>query len=314
MEAKHMNDTATLPRLTAQSIELDTSPEKLGWLQESNGLLGQPRQMRARAQAEGYLFLRGFFEREQVLEARRTLLSALAEEGKLDPSAELMEGRVLPGAGLSFRPDLAQGNAALHRVLYGERAMSFWDGFFGEQARHFDFTWLRAVGPGAGTLPHCDIVYMGRGTRDLWTLWTPLGDVDLEQGGLLLLERSHLHQRLNENYGRKDVDSYCSNKVGEGFEKMGGGGNIREGGWLSRDPIRLQRALGGRWLTCPNFRAGDLLIFAAFTVHGSLDNHSPCVRLSSDSRYQKASEPADERWIGANPSAHGALSKRGMIC
>ncbi len=309
-----MNSTATLPRLTAQGVELDTSPAKFGWLQESNDLLEEPQQLRQRAQSEGYLFLRNFFEREQVLEARRSLLSSLAQEGKLDMGADLMQGRVLPGANLSFRPDLAQGNQLLHRVIYGERAMSFWDGFFGEPARHFDFTWLRAVGPGQGTALHCDIVYMGRGTRDLWTMWTPIGDVDLEQGGLLLLERSHLHERLNENYGRKDVDSYCSNKVGEGFTKMGGGGNIREGGWLSRDPIRLQQALGGRWLTCPDFRAGDLLIFPVFTVHGSLDNHSDCARLSSDSRYQKASEPADERWIGANPSAHGEQSKRDMIC
>jgi len=306
--------TATLPRLTAQGVEMDTSPDKFGWLEDSSGLLHDPPALRAHAQQEGYLFLRGFFEREQVLEARRSLLQALAEEGKLDASADVMQGRVAPNASLHFRPDLAQGNQALHRVIYGAHAMRFWDGFFGEPARHFDFTWLRAVGPGAGTPLHCDIVYMGRGTRDLWTMWTPLGDVPLQQGGLLLLERSHLHARLNENYGRKDVDSFCSNKVGPDFTQMGGGGNIREGGYLSRDPIRLQRALGGRWLTCPDFRAGDLLAFPVFTVHGSLDNQSGCVRLSCDSRYQKASEAADERWIGPSPAGHGAASKRGMIC
>lgn len=306
--------TAIVPRLISQGVEIDTSPESFGWLEDSSYLLHDFEALRANARREGYLFLRGFFEREQVLEARRTLLQSLFDEGKLDPGADLMEGRVLPGAALHFRPDLAQGNAALHRVIYGERAMRFWDGFFGEEARHFDFTWLRAVGPGVGTPLHCDIVYMGRGTRDLWTMWTPLGDVPLEQGGLLLLERSHVHKRLNENYGRKDVDSFCENKVGPDYTEMGGGGNIREGGWLSRDPIRLQRALGGRWLTCSDFRAGDLLTFPVFTVHGSLDNQSDCVRLSCDSRYQKASEPADERWIGARPPGHGAHSKRGMIC
>ena len=43
------------------------------------------------------------------------------------------------------------------------------------------------------------------------------------------------------------------------------------------------------------------------TVHAALDNLSEVnrCRLSSDSRYQLASEPADERWNGHNPIAHG---------
>jgi hypothetical protein len=310
--------TSTLPRLSAQGIELDLSPEKFGWLEDSSALLDDPAALRAFVDREGYLFVRDFFDREEVLEARRTLLQSLADEGKLQDGVDLMEGRVKPNQGLAFRPDLAQGNAELHRVVYGERAMGFWDSFFGEPALHFDFTWLRAVGPGSGTPFHCDIVYMGRGTRELFTMWTPLGDVDLETGGLMILERSHRHDRLNENYGRKDVDAFCENRSPEERRANRAGharaGNIRDGGWLSRDAVRLQQALGGRWLTCEDFRAGDLLIFPVFSVHGSLDNHTDRVRLSSDTRYQRASQPADERWIGPNPPAHGPNAKRGMIC
>ena len=61
-------------------------------------------------------------------------------------------------------------------------------------------------------------------------------------------------------------------------------------------------------------RAGDVLIFSVFTVHASLDNRSDRVRLSSDSRYQPASKPADERWIGTNPIGHGHAGKIGKIC
>jgi len=50
------------------------------------------------------------------------------------------------------------------------------------------------------------------------------------------------------------------------------------------------------------------------TVHASLDNPSGHVRLSSDSRCQPASEPADERWIGKNPIGHSTAGKRGHIC
>jgi len=129
----------------------------------------------------------------------------------------------------------------------------------------------------------------------------------------MILENSHLHEKLRANYGRKDVDRYCVNRRGEGYTEMGGGGNISHGGWLSRNPVKLRENLGGRWLT-GEYRAGDLLVFSVFTVHASLDNHSNRVRLSSDTRYQLASEPADERWIGPNPIAHGAAAKREMIC
>lgn len=30
--------------------------------------------------------------------------------------------------------------------------------------------------------------------------------------------------------------------------------------------------------------------------------------------HQLASEPADERWIGPNPSAHGPAGKKGKVC
>jgi hypothetical protein len=56
------------------------------------------------------------------------------------------------------------------------------------------------------------------------------------------------------------------------------------------------------------------LVFSIYSLHASLDNTTDRVRLSSDSRYQPAGEPADERWIGENPIAHGPEAKRGMIC
>ena len=59
---------------------------------------------------------------------------------------------------------------------------------------------------------------------------------------------------------------------------------------------------------------GDLLVFGMYTIYASSDNNTNQIRLSSDSRYQLASEPADERWIGANPPANGILAQKGMIC
>ena len=305
--------TTTLPRLTSQRIELDLSPEKFGELRRSDDADDDVETLRTRMSEDGYLFLPNYLERAEVLAARRTILQRLDKEGLIDRNFPIEKGVMKAGMQSSFKPELALHNDELHQVLYSGAMMQFWNRFFGEPVRHFDFTWVRAISPGPGTVPHCDIVFMGRGTQELYTAWTPLGDTTLEMGGLMMLEGSHKHKKLRENYGSKDVDAFCSNKRGNEWQQMGGGGNIHTGGWLSNHPYKLRERLGGRWLT-NEFQMGDLLVFSVFTVHASLDNQSDKIRLSSDSRYQRASEPADERWIGANPIGHGPEGKRGMIC
>ena len=84
-------------------------------------------------------------------------------------------------------------------------------------------------------------------------------------------------------------------------------------GSYSTDASAARQELGGRWLTA-EYRMGDLLVFGMYTMHASSDNRSNRIRLSSDSRYQLASDPVDERWIGDDPPIHGIRAKRGMIC
>ena len=77
---------------------------------------------------------------------------------------------------------------------------------------------------------------------------------------------------------------------------------------MTKNPNEPQQRYGGRWLTT-EFEPGDVLMFGMFTLHCSLDNESPenRIRLSTDTRYQLASEPADERWIGHDPFGHGMM-------
>ena len=49
-----------------------------------------------------------------------------------------------------------------------------------------------------------------------------------------------------------------------------------------------------------------------YTVHASIDNNSDKIRISTDSRYQPVSRPADERWIGEKPLGHSYEIKRGQ--
>jgi hypothetical protein len=74
----------------------------------------------------------------------------------------------------AFRADLTKDNTSLMKLLYSGRMMEFYQCLLGEPVLHYDFTWLRVMSPGRGTRPHCDVVYMGRGTREkLLTAWTP---------------------------------------------------------------------------------------------------------------------------------------------
>ena len=153
---------------------------------------------------------------------------------------------------------------------------------------------------------------MGRGSSRLCSVWIPYGDISYEVGGLMVLEGSHRQTDRLKNYLSRDVDLYCENRP-EAAQIKSGAIPWKWGGVLSNNPQSLREHLGGRWLTA-EYRMGDLLMFGMKTVHASLDNQTHFFRFSTDTRYQPASEPIDERWIGENPIGHGVGAKRGMIC
>jgi hypothetical protein len=107
---------------------------------------------------------------------------------------------------------LNQQDPLLQNLLFGPRIIDFFKSFLGGSVRHFDFVWFRTKGPGLGSPIHCDLVYMGRGTHNLYTTWVPLGDVSLNLGGLMVLEGSHKKNAELKPYLSRDVDEYCTNR------------------------------------------------------------------------------------------------------
>jgi len=307
-------DVVDLPRLSTGGVELDPSPEAFGFLRESKDVLHDDSELRRRMDDDGYLYLRNFLDRDEVKAVRRALCEVLAEEGWLDPGCPHEDAIASESMHSYFRPDLVNGGKPtqlLRKLIYGDRMMELYARLLGGEAMHYEFTWLRIISPGKGTFPHCDIVYMGRGTNQLYTAWVPLGDVPLNVGGLVVVEGSHKNEELRRTYCQMDVDTACLNNPGKSQTENSG---HKAFGALDLDLRALRSRLGGRILTSPEYRMGDLLTFSVFLVHGSLDNQSREVRMSSDSRYQLASEPADERWIGENPPGHGGDMVRDLIC
>ena len=320
--------TSVSPR--SRGYELDM--QEFGPLVDSSGLLEQTPLLHERLEEDGYLYLPGFFEGGAVLAARKVVTDRLMEEGFLDRSYPAIDGVVanvkIVNAKSAFRPptggedievvktynadDLTKQNRPLLDLLYTGKLIGFFEGFFASPVRHYNYTWFRAVSPGLGTPPHCDWVYMNRGTPRLLTTWLPVGDASLEVGGLMILEGSHKKSDRLRNYLSKDVDEYCVNRANA--EKIESGEMLYEwDGTLSRNPVSLREKLGGRWLTA-EFKAGDILIFTMRTVHASLDNQSNQIRLSADTRYQPADEPVDERYVVENPLPFAPRFKKGRIC
>jgi ectoine hydroxylase-related dioxygenase (phytanoyl-CoA dioxygenase family) len=269
-------------------------------------------ELRKRFAEDGYLYMKGYLDRDQVLEARAALTDRLAAAGVLDENHPAIEGIAKPNSGYVFKPEITNGCEPVQRLLYSGRLIEFYKKFYAEDVRHYDYTWLRAIGPGKGTNPHCDLPYMGRGTHKHMTCWLPYGETSYELGGLMVLEGSHKRMDLLEKYVYRDVDAFCENKNADVAK-------VKEGKWtftgtLSHNPPAVRNKFGGRWMVT-EYEPGDFLTFGMFLVHASLDNQTTNrLRISSDSRYQRASEPIDERWVGVNPPAHGPNGKRGLIC
>ncbi len=303
----------TFPLFSA-GCELDTSPEAFGFIRSFGpDCADNPTELARRLTADGYLYIPGFFDPALILAARAAITDRLAAEGSLDPAHPSIDAIANPDKKFSYRGDLARTNAAIERVVYGPELLGFYQSLFGEEVRHFDHTWFRAVSRGMGTTPHCDLVYMGRGTHQLLTCWIPYGDIPLEMGGLMMLEESHKKSERIKNYLEVDVDAYCENRPKE-VEKVVTKLGWSHPGFLSKNPATLRAKLGGRWLTAPDYKIGDFVTFGMTLVHGGLDNQTDRFRFSSDTRYQRASQPVDERWIGDNPPANTLAGKRGRVC
>ncbi len=83
-------DTKALPRLTALGKELDISPDAFGWLRRSAiDLVDDAPSLRARLQEDGYLYLPGYLNRDEVLAARHAAIG-----GGHNPALDLADARL----------------------------------------------------------------------------------------------------------------------------------------------------------------------------------------------------------------------------
>lgn len=283
-------------RVRFGKAEFDYPSPEMGELTDSSGLLGRTDRLRERLAEDGYLLLRGMIDRQKVLDARAFILEYMEGKEALAPGTAVLEGVMPKGArwvNLMNR-EVSHAEPVLE-VLESTRLFEFFRDLFGEEARTYEYKWMRAVGNEGFTGCHYDVVYMGRGSERVHTVWIPIADIPVHQGTLAICEGSHRmpeFERLRQTYGKLDVD------------------RDRAEGWFSEDPREILDKFGGHWITS-DFQAGDVLTFGLYTLHASTTNTTDRYRLSCDVRYQPASDPVDERWVGKMPGhAEGKPTKR----
>jgi len=93
--------------------------------------------------------------------------------------------------------------------------------------------------------------------QDMFTCWTPLGDVPRTLGGLALRPGTQHTSRVRH----RPLDRL-------------------EPGWLTTD-----------------YKAGDVLVFHCLTTHAALPNREGRMRFSAEYRWQLADQPAPRRLV-----------------
>jgi ectoine hydroxylase-related dioxygenase (phytanoyl-CoA dioxygenase family) len=228
---------------------------------DATPLLGDAAALRRRADADGYLCLRGLVAREAVEALRRRVLAICEAAGWLAGGDVAAPGARVEAYDdprmLAFQRDvLGLGEVAALRADPALAAVVA--AVCGAPVEPTLGDVPRVAFPGAPDLttpPHQDANYV-RDEPDLWTVWIPLGDCPVERGVLALVPGSHRGGLLPHPPA----------------------GVATEGAAVPGDSVWAAGDLAG----------GDVVTFHGRTVHAACDNVSDRLRLSLDFRYRPA--------------------------
>jgi ectoine hydroxylase-related dioxygenase (phytanoyl-CoA dioxygenase family) len=283
--------------LVANGKLLSAVPDRMGGLLPTDPGIGL-KAIRARYEEHGYVWLKGFLKRSDVIEFRGWVFSHLADAG-------LIEGGSDPALGLCSKGSLEKG--LVDRILMSlVRSVAF-EGFCAQPrlARFMDEFLLgisylhkrkimRFTQPGTMTVTpaHYDLVYLRGGISRIVTAWIPLGDTPVDMGGLVYLEGSHAIGTWMEAEFQEKSSALTPEERISAFNR-----NMTEGGWVSKDLPDMAERFNARWLIA-DYEAGDVVLHSPYMIHASTTNQSVDgrIRLSTDIRYQNVEDEIDARW------------------
>ncbi|MCZ6676956.1 MAG: phytanoyl-CoA dioxygenase family protein [Candidatus Poribacteria bacterium] len=237
---------------------------------ESNDILAEPEQLRARARRDGYLFFRHLIPPDTVLQLRRDFLAVCDRHGWIKPGTDMMDGIRNGGPYMEGQDeywpvlDDFQRMESFHTFAHYPSIIDVCTKLFGEPTLAHPRNIGRIMFPENTkytTPAHQDYIHI-QGTEETYTAWIPLGDCSQHFGSLAVLAGSHKFGVL-------------PTKAAHGAGGLG----------VETDHLNLT------WVST-DYRMGDVLLFQSLTVHKALPNQTRNrLRLSVDYRYQGQSQP-----------------------
>ncbi len=283
--------------LTSNGYTLSSAPNRLGRLTATDS--GRPiKALQEQFHEQGYLWLKGILDRDDVLDFRRRYFAAFADTGlvrcDIDPAEGIYDGANENKNLIRKMQMEAHRWAAYEAFCLAKPIYQFYEAFFEGAVYLHKRKLIRHIPPGdvSTTGAHYDLVYLRAGTDAVCTSWIPIGDISPDMGGLIYLENSHHFGRRKEaEFSKLNADMPPEERVSAYNKNMG------LHGWLTKDLPSLADRLDTRWLMA-DYEAGDMVVHGAYTTHAATANASPesRIRLSTDIRYQRVKEEIDVRW------------------
>jgi ectoine hydroxylase-related dioxygenase (phytanoyl-CoA dioxygenase family) len=286
-----------LPALEASGQRLASGADRLGWLAPSDP--AEPlAALRRRYDENGYLWLKAFLRRDEVLAFRGHFFSHFLDTGLVAPGSDPRDGLSSTTAG---DVELARKrlmevvrSAAYESFCLHPRLWRFLDAFVDGPSYLHKRKLIRYTRPGEAlsTPAHYDLVYLRGGTDRLVTVWIPIGETPVEMGGLVYLEGSHaLGRRLEADFAAANGALPPEERI-SAYNK-----NMAEGGWISKDLPDMAERFASRWLVA-DYEAGDIVLHSPYMIHAATTNQDRAnrLRLSTDIRYQNVRDEIDARW------------------
>lgn len=108
---------------------------------------------------------------------------------------------------------------------------------------------------------HYDHIFLRYGPPTFITGWLPFGDIPVEGGGLIYLEKSvPLAQSIEDDFTKR-AESFTPEERINAFNA-----NMMKGGVLSQDSQEFIQAHGGRKWLVADYEAGDVVFHHPYMV------------------------------------------------
>lgn len=110
---------------------------------------------------------------------------------------------------------------------------------------------------------HYDQIFLRHGDDKALTAWVPMGDVRVEGGGLIYLEKGHdIGAAIERDFTeRARAAGFSEEEVKHAYNQ-----NMMAGGLLTEEPLAFAKEHGRRWLLTP-YEAGDVVFHNAYAVN-----------------------------------------------